>query len=107
MLIYEVNIVVRESIADAYVQWLRDHIEQILRFDGFRYGALLRLDGAEPGTRAYTAHYMVDDRASLDAYFDQHAAAMRQDGIDRFGDGFTATRRVMEIIGEFESREFT
>jgi hypothetical protein len=36
------------------------------------------------------------DRAALDAYLREHAARMRQAGIDRFGDRFRATRRILD-----------
>jgi Domain of unknown function (DUF4286) len=100
MLIYEVNLTVQESIAGAYLEWLRRHIPEILSFDGFEYATLL-FGEAEPGMRLYSVHYYVADRASLDDYFANHAATMRQDAIERFGDQFTASRRVFEVAGEF------
>ncbi|HVZ40061.1 MAG TPA: DUF4286 family protein [Candidatus Kapabacteria bacterium] len=100
MILYEVNLSVQSDVAAEYLEWLRDHVEQILRLDGFRSATLLAQEGAEDGTRCFTVHYWLADRASLDAYFANHAAAMRQDGLDRFGNRFTATRRVMSVLGE-------
>lgn len=102
MTIYEVNLTVQDHVAAAYLTWLREHIAQILRLDGFRYASLSEAEGAAPGTHAFVVHYYLDDRESLEEYFTHHAAALRQDGIDRFGDTFSATRRVMAIAGEFE-----
>jgi len=42
----------------------------------------------------------VTDMASLQDYFDHHAAAMRQDGKTRFGENFSATRRVLHTVFE-------
>ena len=33
----------------------------------------------------------------LDNYFDNHAKEMRQAALDRFCDGFSATRRILNI----------
>ncbi len=47
-------------------------------------------------------HYAVHDRASLDAYFasagPHGAAALRADGLSRFGDRFMATRPILERL---------
>ncbi|MBS1912128.1 MAG: DUF4286 family protein [Bacteroidetes bacterium] len=100
MILYEVNLSVQSDVAGEYLEWLRDHVEQILRLEGFRSATVLEEEGAEKGTRRFTVHYWLADRASLEAYFANHAASMRQDGLDRFGDMFSATRRVMSVLGE-------
>ena len=40
--------------------------------------------------------YGVRDAQVLQAYFDQHAPRMREDGVARFGGKFSASRRVLE-----------
>ncbi len=102
MLIYEVNLTVQEAAADAYLAALKDHILEILEFDGFQYASLLQDSDAGEGTRRYVVQYYVADQASLDDYLLNHSARMRNDMLDRFPDVFTATRRVLDIIGEFE-----
>jgi hypothetical protein len=113
MFIYEVNLTVPTSIAPDYSVWLREHVRTILDLDGFEaaawyvrhadapaeapVGAGDLPDGDAPeGPRFWTVHYQVRDRAALTAYFEAHAAAMRQDGADRFGDEVTLTRRILE-----------
>lgn len=103
MLIYEVNLVVQDDVSEAYITWLKDHIEQILRIDGFVYATLAEEESAEAGTRRYVVHYYSRDRESLENYFTHHASSMRQDGLARFPGKFTATRRVLDIMGEFET----
>jgi antibiotic biosynthesis monooxygenase (ABM) superfamily enzyme len=103
VIVYEVNLVVREAIHADYRAWLAGHIEEMLALPGFVSAEILdQIEPASPqGTRALTVCYRIADRASLDRYLDEHAPRMREDGQRRFGDAFTATRRVlMGVSGE-------
>ena len=48
-----------------------------------------------PGRVVLCVHYRLRDVAALQAYFDQHAARLREDGLARFGVRFSASRRVL------------
>lgn len=105
MLIYEVNLTVDGDIASEYSTWLREHIRTMLKLEGFEAAAwYTRSDDADTfpegaevsGTRHWTIHYQVDSRAHLQAYFNEQAEHMRQDGLDRFDGQFTADRRILE-----------
>ena len=95
MLIYEVNLDVDRDAAEAVAAWLPGHIDELLELDGFQGATWYeRID--EAGDRVHwTVHYELRDRAALDAYIRDHAARMRQDGLDRFGGRFSASRRVL------------
>ncbi len=108
MLIYEVNVSVIESRADEYAEFLNHHIREILAFQGFVSAELFR--EIRPTTDAsaselkkvhFVVQYRVQSEQDLQHYFDHHAAAMRQDAIQRFGDSFTAHRRNLQAIGSF------
>ncbi len=133
MTIYEVNVRVLTEIADEYEIWLNDHIEEILLIDGFESAEwfvveedketkdleeavrqAVRLDESVPAeireaaaspveTRLYSIQYRLRDRASLDHYFNFHAERLRQEGIERFGTKFAATRRVMKLYRIYET----
>ena len=101
MIVYEVNLLVDREVSDAYLAWLRPHIDEMLTFPGFLDARLWRRDaddeGEEDDGRArYTVHYHLEDRASLEAYFQGPAARMREDGLQRFGGRFQATRRILQ-----------
>jgi hypothetical protein len=100
MTIYEVNLTVNSDIAADYAAWLGDHIRQILAIDGFIDATWFEVEAAAPDTVQWSVHYRLRDRESLNRYFAEHAERMRADGMERFGGGFTATRRVMEVRGE-------
>jgi quinol monooxygenase YgiN len=100
VIVYEVSIDVDGDTADAYADWLRDHVAQILRLDGFvrarRYERSDLPDDAP--RRGFVIVYEVRDQAALDAYFAEHAAALRADGERRFGGRFSASRRVLRAL---------
>ncbi len=98
MIVYEVNLSVRESIADEYERWLHDHIGQMVRLDGFLGARWLRDMEAPQAERSIVVQYYLRDRTSLHHYLTVHAPEMRREGMERFPDGFTASRRVLELV---------
>ena len=100
--IYEVTVHARADIADAYLQWLREHIARMLALPGFESAELDELIEEAIEERGWCVRYRLRDRAALDAYLREHAPRMRAEGIARFGDGLTgfavesrAQRRIM------------
>ena len=100
MIVYEVSIEVDRAVADAYADWLRDHVAQILRIDGFVQARRHERNDlpADAPRRCFVIVYRVRDQAALDAYFADHAAALRADGERRFGGRFSASRRVLHEL---------
>jgi len=102
MLIYEVNLTVAADVASPFARWLTLHIQEMLAIDGFCWATLYDRDHADDGTkRCITVHYGVSDRDQLENYFAQHAARMRDDGRAKFGDAFTADRRVLTEVERY------
>jgi hypothetical protein len=97
MIVYEVNIEVREESYAEYRAWLADHVEEMLALPGFVAAEILeQLDPSmREGIRALTVQYRLLDEISLRSYLAEHAPRMREEGVRRFGDAFTATRRVL------------
>lgn len=100
MILYEVNVRVEATIADAYRDWLDMHVAEMLEIEGFVRGAIYE-DEAPEGYRAFVAHYHVRNRAALDRYLAEDAPRMRADGTRRFGDKMAATRRVLPLHRSF------
>jgi len=61
-------------------------------------------DGEPTEPREWTVHYQVRDREALDAYFDEHAEAMRREGVEKFGDHVESSRRIFEQKRLFQGR---
>jgi hypothetical protein len=93
--LYEVNLEADADIAAPFDTWLRDHIADMLQFDGFRSAEILDDPSAPAGRIRRIVQYRLQDRAALDDYLANHAPAMRAQGAARFGDRYTAQRRVL------------
>lgn len=94
---YEVNLDVDAGIAAEFRSWLDAHVAQMLALPGFIGARMAEVLDPAPalGRTAFCVHYRLRDEAALQAYFDHHAAAMRGDGLARFGGRFSASRRVL------------
>jgi len=99
MVYYEVNLTIQSPIYDAYMTWLRPHIDELLTFDGFVEARVLQqTDQVTRDHQHITVLYTLENQAALDQYLQHHAPQMRDDGIKRFGEQFSATRRVFNEI---------
>jgi hypothetical protein len=95
MVLYEVNLSVRYDLCREYLPWLKQHIEEMLQFQGFEGANLWLEESPEQNDAArYTVHYEISNRDALEAYFVEHAERMRGDGLRRFPDGVSAQRRI-------------
>jgi len=95
-IVYEVNLFIDREIETEYREWLVKHIADILALPGF-LGARsfdVRQDDTSHGF-ALCVQYRLASQAALDDYFVQHAPRLRAEGIEKFGDRFTASRRVL------------
>ncbi len=102
MILYEVRIAIDRELAAEYREWLAAHMREILVLPGFEFAEMLRED-AHGAREVFVCHYWLDGREALENYLREHAARLRADGIRRFGDRFSAERRVLELerrIGE-------
>ena len=101
MIVYEVRASVEPQIAADYLAWLSPHIRQILAIPGFTRAELLVEDG-EQDRVTYSVRYHLDTRDALENYLREHAPRLRAEGLERFGARFSATRRVCELVSEFD-----
>ena len=102
MVIYEVNLTVDEDIAASYAGWLTEHVREMVTFKGFGSAQwFFRLDDEEelPVTdkKLWTIQYLIDNVDSLNDYLQNHAERVRRESAERFGDKFTAQRRILHL----------
>jgi hypothetical protein len=100
--LYEVSLEAEAGIETAFDTWLRDHIADVMQFEGFLSAEIL--DDATPppeGRVRRIVQYRLRNQAALDAYLRDHAPRMQQQGVERFGNRFTATRRTLAHREEF------
>ena len=110
---YQVALKIDKSIFNEFNQWLTDHIKEMLTLPGFVKAKtmlshnILSKDGDDLQNKTYvdvddsskgfielTVIYKVENLQKMEEYFNVHAAKMRGDGVKRFGDKFSAERRV-------------
>lgn len=95
-LIYEVNIDIDAELAAEYRAWLGEHVAEILALPGFSGADVFLVDEPPPGRVGYCIQYRLSDRAALDAYLREHAPRLRAEGIARWGERFSARRRILQ-----------
>lgn len=101
MLLYEVSIRVAPEASAAYRDWLGAHLAEMLAFEGFTRAEVFEDDPDADGAARLVVHYHVRDAAALDRYLRDDAPRMRAEGTARFGDRFSATRRILRRVQTF------
>lgn len=103
MIIYEVELTIANEVADEYEAWLPGHIEDMLQIDGFLSADLEEV--LEPVTESSViiVRYAVRSELDLFDYFELHAPIMRQEAIEKFGDYFLASRRILKRKDSFKN----
>jgi hypothetical protein len=94
-LIYEVTLVIERDIVEPFDSWLANHIEEMLTIPGFLKAKVFAQDDDEEGRARRVTQYFLESENHLEQYFAGQAEQMRQSGVDRFGDQFSASRRIL------------
>lgn len=98
MVIYEVNLDINNEIFENFKVWLFAHVKEMVQFKGFLEAKILLENNEIKESQKITCCYLLDSQENLDNYLKNHAPAMRQDGINKFGNKFSATRRILKVI---------
>lgn len=100
MIVYNVTIKVQPDSVSEWIRWMKEeHIPELMRtglFVDYRLCRLLEQDESDGTT--FTAQYYCDSLEHYHSYIKEHAPAMREKGLQRFGNRFIAFRTVMEVI---------
>jgi quinol monooxygenase YgiN len=101
MVLYEVTARVDRAIADDFLAWLPGHVQRILALPGFLGADMYEIVENPPDAThlLMCVHYRLPDAAALDAYLLEHAARMRAEAAESFGDRVRASRRVLRAFG--------
>ncbi len=96
MIIYEVNLSISGEIKEDFLKWLPSHVEELLALPGF--DSAYSFTQLEPSSTNFNMviQYHLEDLKSLNSYFDQNAERLKQQTFDRFGNSFTANRRILK-----------
>lgn len=98
MVIYEVNLVIDDAIYTEFRLWLKKHVHQMLQFPGFMQASIFKPELDEVfDQKTLTIQYQIKTRDDLERYFTEFSTKMRAEGIQQFGDKFSAMRRVFAV----------
>ena len=107
MVIYEVNLIINNNILFEYQVWLKNHIREMMTIEGFS-GASLCQEVTDKTEMTYlTVRYELTSKQALDNYLTKQAPKIRQDGLDKFGDQFSANRRFFETLDTWSKDSFS
>ncbi len=93
--VYEVTLSIDRDLVEAFDAWLGEHVAEMLELPGFARAEVFEIEDDEQNRARRVCQYTLDSEADLSHYFAEAAEAMRQSGIDRFGDKMHASRRVL------------
>jgi hypothetical protein len=101
MIIYNVTIKADHTIADAWLQWMKEeHIPEVIATGCFAHALVLRLlEVDETDGLTYAVQYHAESKDKYNRYIQDYAVDMRKKGLDKWGDKFIAFRSVMEVVG--------
>ncbi len=97
MIKYEVTLYVSKEIDTVFFQWLKQHAVEMLKYNGFVSAKLYQQLECEDNNKVFVAYYELETLEHLNDYLKNHVQAMREDGVRKFGDQFSATRRVLAL----------
>lgn len=100
MIIYNVTVKVETSIANNWLEWLKEeHIPEILATGCFHDASVLQLmEPVDEEGVTYAIQYKAQSESDYQRYIREHAGIMRQKGLDQWGNRFIAFRSVMKVI---------
>jgi hypothetical protein len=100
MIIYNVTVNVTNTIAGAWLEWLKtEHIPEIIATGCFTHAVILRLlETDDQESITYAVQYHAGSKALYNRYIELFADSMRKKGTDKWGDQFIAFRTVMQLV---------
>lgn len=102
MYIYNVTINIDESAHEEWLQWIQEHIQEVLDTGRFQKAKLTQvLVDEEMGGVTYSVQYTAATREDLDEYYRIDAPKLRSDGLKKFADKMVAFRTELKVVKEF------
>ena len=101
MIIYNVTVNIDKSISKEWLEWIKEHIPQVLATGKFKEAKLTKVLVEDEETDTYSVQYRAHSRDALEAYYAEDAERLKQDGLKRFADKMLAIRTELEVIDEY------
>lgn len=102
MIIYNVTSNIDKSIHEQWLEWIKEHIPQVLSTGCFVEAKLTKvLVEEEDGAVTYSVQYRAKSREDLQRYYNTFADTLRQDALKKFADKVLSFRTELEVIDEY------
>ena len=101
MILYNVTVNVEQSIEKEWLQWMRnEHILDVINTGLFQTAKIFQLLNVEQseGTNTYAIQYFAESKEDYEIYERDHADALRQEHLEKFGNRTVAFRTLMEEV---------
>ncbi len=93
---YEVSLAPDPDIQQEFGLWLEGHVAEMLALPGFESASIHPAADPATGRTEQVVRYRLSSRDALEKYLREHAERMRASGLERFGERFSARRRIIE-----------
>ncbi len=102
MIIYNVTINVEDSNHEKWLHWMNEvHIPEVLATGKFLEAKMTRvLVEEEMGGTTYSIQFLAKDKETLNRYYAEDAAELRQKTSSLFGNSLVAFRTELELVSE-------
>lgn len=101
MIIYNVTLNIEKSIHNEWLEWIKEHIPQVLATGKFKEAKLTKVLVEDIETETYSVQYRAHSREALESYYAEHADSLKQDGLKRFGEKVLSFRTELEVVDEY------
>ena len=104
MIIYNVTINIDDSVHDKWLSWMMEkHIPEVMETGKFFKAKIVKvLIVEEMGGSTYSIQYFAENMEKLQAYYNEDAPRLREEGQKLFGDKMLAFRTELELLKEFK-----
>lgn len=104
MILYNVTINIDDSVHDKWLAWMMEkHIPEVMETGKFFKAKIVKvLIVEEMGGSTYAIQYFAENMEKLQAYYNEDAPRLREEGVRLFGDKMLAFRTEMELLKEFK-----
>ncbi len=103
MYIYNVTINIADSVHEEFLIWMKKHIPDVLATGKFIAARFSQVLVEEEGGTTYSVQYTAKSRADLDAYYEEDAPRLREEGMKKFADKMLGFRTELKIIEDFKA----
>jgi hypothetical protein len=93
MVEYEVTIKISNDILDDYLEWLKEHVKEMLQLEGFNDAKFYLVDVQDK--KIVCVRYFVESKEVLENYIKNVAPLMRNKFKPEFENKFEISRRVL------------